>query len=348
MLYNNVSIESFGYEIPPEKVSSLEIEERLKPVYQRLNLPEGRLKLMTGINERFFWNKGFMPSDGAVAAGRKALLNSNIPKDDITCLMMCSVCRDFLEPATASIVHHQLDLPEKSLVFDISNACLGVLTGMITAANMIEAGQIKAAMLVAGENSRPLVESTINVMLNDTTLTRQTIKPYFASLTIGSGSIAVILSRKIPNSGKPSLFAASTLAATKHNNLCRGNADKGMNDNTDTLMNTDSETLMKYGIETAKRNWLSFKTETGWEDNTPDCICTHQVGSAHKKLLFEALDLDKTKDFSTLETHGNTGSVSCPLTVALASESGKLKAGSNLAILGIGSGINCSILGVKY
>jgi len=348
MLYQNVSIEAFGYVLPPEKVTSAEIEERLQPVYQRLNLPEGRLELMTGIKERYFWEKGFMPSDGAIAAGKNALQKTSISKDDIGCLIMCSVCRDFLEPATASVVHHGLGLPEKCQVFDISNACLGVLTGMMTAANMIEMGQIKSAMLVAGENSRPLVESTINAMLNDESLTRQTIKPYFASLTIGSGSIAVILSRKTPHSGKPSFMSSSTLAVTKYNELCRGNADRGMGDNTDTLMNTDSETLMKYGVETASRNWKDFKQETGWENHTPDCVCTHQVGSAHRKLLFDTLGLDLTKDYPTLESFGNTGSVSCPLTIALATENGRLKSGDKLAVLGIGSGINCTILGVEW
>ena len=348
MLYKNVSIESFGYEIPPVKISSAEIEEQLSPVYQRLGLPEGRLELMTGIKERYFWKKGFKPSDGAIAAGKNALLSSSVNPKDIGCLIMCSVCRDFLEPATACVVHHALGISENAMVFDISNACLGILTGMITAANMIEMGQIEAAMLVAGENSRPLVESTINEILECDSLTRQSIKPYFASLTIGSGSIAIILSRKKQNSGKPSLYATSTLAVTKHNDLCRGNADKGMDDGMHTLMSTDSETLMLHGVETAARTWEIFKKETGWENSTANCYCTHQVGSAHRKLLFEKLQIDSDKDYPTLESFGNTGSVSCPLTVALAAENGRLKQGDKLAILGIGSGINCTVMGVEW
>ncbi len=348
MLYKNVCIDSFGYEIPPVKVSSAELEARLAPVYERLKLPEGRLEMMTGIRNRYFWNEGFLPSQGAAVAGRKAIERASVAKDDIGCLIMCSVCRDCLEPATASIVHDTLGLPGDCLVFDISNACLGVLTGMVVAAGMIELGQIRSALLVAGENSRPLVESTIKAMLEDHTLTRRTIKPCFASLTIGSGAVAAVISRKDTHIHRPSLVAASSLADTQHNNLCRGNADRGMSDNQNTLMTTDAEELMKRGVDTAVATWEIFKRESGWDNTTPDCVCTHQVGVAHRRLVFDTLGLDMAKDFPTLQDFGNTGSVSCPMTVALAAECGRLKQGDRLAVLGIGSGINCTAMGVEW
>jgi 3-oxoacyl-[acyl-carrier-protein] synthase-3 len=348
MLYKNVNIEAFAYELPPEILSSGKIEDQLKPAYDRLKLSHGRLEMMTGIMERRLWEPGFLPSDAAVLAGRNALSKTDFPKDKIGCLINCSVCRDFLEPATATVVHHQLGLPESALVFDISNACLGVLTGMLTAANMIELGQIEAALLVAGENSRSLLETTIKTIAEDTSLTRQTIKPLFASLTIGSGACAVLLSRRSSESGGHRLLGGSSLAATRYNHLCRGNADKGMNDQAETLMNTDAETLMHCGIDTADETWKEFKRETGWTAEDIDCICTHQVGSAHKLLLLEKLGLEAAKDYATLEKLGNIGSVSCPITAAMAVEAGKIKPGEKLALLGIGSGINCTMLGVEW
>jgi len=348
MIYNNVNINSISYAVPPVKITSEEIEEQLAPLYERLKLPFGRLELMSGVKERYFWQKGFLPSDGAVLAAKKALDKSGIDKKDIGCLAMCSVCRDFLEPATATVVHHALGLSENAIVFDISNACLGILTGIVNAANMIELGQIQAALLVAGENSRPLVESTIKELLTDMSLTRKTIKPYFASLTIGSGSVAVVLSAKSSGLAGHSLLGASSMSVTKYNDLCRGNLDRGMEDNSEIMMMTDSENLMRYGVETAMRNWDDFKKLTGWNDLSPDCFCTHQVGTAHKKLLFETLNLDIKKDYAILKSYGNAGSVSCPMTVACAEENGALKKGDKLAMLGIGSGINCTTMGVEW
>ena len=349
MIFENVTIEAIAYEVPPVVLSSDDIEGRLAPVYDRLGLPFGRLELMTGIKERRLWNEGTRPSDGATLAGAKALKASSVNPEELGALIMCSVCKDFLEPATACVVHNALGISEEALVFDMSNACLGVLSGMIVTATMIEHGVIDSALLVAGENSGPLLDTTINTILNDDKITRKTIKPYFASLTIGSGAVAVLLKRSSEeNSGKPKFVATSHLAATVYNDLCRGNSDTGMLDGAEVLMNTDSETLMLRGVETAADTWSAFKAETGWNDDDPDLFCTHQVGAAHRKLLYESLGIDLSKDYPTLQSYGNTGSVSCPMTLAMALENNDFKQGSKVALLGIGSGVNCAMMGVEW
>ena len=128
MLYfKNVCLEGLATHLPNNIVTSENLEKRLSPIYDSLKLPYGRLEMMTGIKERRFWNKGVSPSEVATKAGEKAINNSGVDRSKIGCLINASVCRDFLEPATASLVHHNLELQQNALVFDISNACLGVL-----------------------------------------------------------------------------------------------------------------------------------------------------------------------------------------------------------------------------
>src|SRR4029077_12491817 len=137
-----------------------------------------------------FWDEGEKPSQVSARAGALALKNSDAKPEEIECLLHTSVCRDLLEPATATFVHRALGLAKDATVYDISNACLGFLNGMVTLANMIELGQIKKGMVVSGESSRQLVESTIDNLLKNPNPTRDDIKQAFASLTIGSGSCA--------------------------------------------------------------------------------------------------------------------------------------------------------------
>jgi len=104
MRYNKVCVEAFGYEIPDTVVTSQNLEERVAPVYEKLNLSYGRFELMTGIRERRFWADETSPSQASTKAAEKAIAKSGIEKTDIECLLHTSVCRDFLEPATATLV----------------------------------------------------------------------------------------------------------------------------------------------------------------------------------------------------------------------------------------------------
>jgi acyl-CoA:acyl-CoA alkyltransferase len=349
MKYKHVRFHGFGYELPPQVITSEEIEEKLTPVYQTLKLPKGRLELMSGIRERRFWDKGTRPSDAAVRAGRKAIAASAIPAEELECLIFTSVSRDMMEPATGSFVHQQLGLPERCLVFDISNACLGFLDGMIFLANMIELGQVKCGLLVAGETAEGLLESTIRNLLNDPSLTRKTIKYSFASLTIGSGAVALAMTHQDFSPGQQKFIGGAYRANTRHNELCQGgSAGDSSSHQGSILMATDSEELMKRGIETAKDTWDDFLTSLDWLPAEINCFFCHQVGQAHARLLFERLGLDSGKNFETLSYLGNTGSVSAPITMAIGIEQGVFSKGQRAALLGIGSGINCLMLGVEW
>lgn len=344
MRYTNVCLHDFGYVLPPVVLSSAAVEEQLQPLYQRLKLPSGRLELMTGIHSRRLWQPGTRPSTGAAEAGALAIAKAGVPVEDLSCLLFTSVSRDMMEPATASFVHRQLGLPANCLLFDISNACLGFLDGMVMLANMIELGQVEAGLLVAGETAENLISSTLAHLLTDLTLTRKTIKPLFASLTIGSGAVALVMTSKRYKDSGHFLLCGAVCANTRYNDLCQGgqNAEQG------TLMATDSEQLLEKGIETAADCWSSFQQECGWSNQSIHSYFCHQVGRAHAQRLFEVLQLDPAKNFETLPILGNVGSVSAPITMAMGIEQGVLNPGQQAAILGIGSGINALMLGVEW
>ncbi|MBL9216441.1 MAG: 3-oxoacyl-ACP synthase III [Opitutaceae bacterium] len=344
MKFAHACIESLAAVLPDEVWTSAEIEARLRPLYERLKLPEGRLELMTGIRERRMWAAGTRPSAASARAGRAVLARSAFRPEQIEVFLHCAVSRDMLEPATASFAHHLAGLGPRTQVFDLSNACLGFLNGLVTLAAMIDSGQIRCGMVVAGENGRPLVERTIDHLLAGD-LSRNQIKPYFANLTIGSGAVGAIVCHEdlLPPGPRHRLLAGACLAATRHSELCQGDtAGEGLQ------METDSEQLLAAGVQVAADTWRDFERETGWTRSTPDRFICHQVGSAHRRKLYETLGLDLERDFSTFEFLGNTGSAALPTALALAVERGELKPGQKAALLGIGSGINSLMLAVEW
>lgn len=343
MRFENTVIESLAVALPDEVLTTTQIESRLAPLYERLRLPEGRLELMTGIRERRVWPVGTRPSDASATAGKKVLTQSAIASEKIQLFMHSAVSRDMLEPATASFAHQKIGLPATTQIFDVSNACLGFLNSLTIAAGMIESGQITCALVVSGENGGPLVENTLQTLLKNP-FSRQEIKPFFANLTIGSGAVAAVLCHRSMAPNGHRLLGGIARAATEHSALCQGDTHGA-----DSLaMQTDSESLLVAGVTLAQETWTEFCQEVNESAESFDRLICHQVGSTHRRKLYEALNLDLSKDYSTFETLGNTGSVALPATLALAAENGAIKQGDKVGLLGIGSGLNCLMLALEW
>lgn len=347
MLFSDVSLSAIGTEIPEEIWSSDDIEDRLAPLYQRLKLPPGRLQLMSGIAERRVWPVGTLPSTPSIRTASAAIDASGIDRDKIGCLIHASVCRDFLEPATASRVHHELGLRSDAWVYDVSNACLGLINGVVQIALLIQSGTIDAGVVVGTENARMLLEQTISHLNENETLTRKSVKPAFASLTIGSGSAAFVIARKgLASGGGSDVLAATALAKTEHHDLCRSDTDSGGASMT-PLMDTDSEKLMAEGIACGVENFTQLLAATKWQRSDVQRSVCHQVGGRHREAMLAAMDLPISHDTMTFDRLGNTGSVALPLTLGAAFENQDIDFGDNVACLGIGSGINSVMLALQ-
>ena len=345
MLYRRVCIQAFAHRLPPHVVSSDDLEQQLSPLYERLRLPMGRLELMSGIRERRFFAPGTKP--GTVSGGTASRLIDTLGFDrrNIGLLLHGSVCRDQMEPATACGVHHACGLPATCSALDISNACLGLLSGALFIADQIELGRIRAGIVVGTETGRSLVEGTVRQLLADPATTRKDVKRAFASLTIGSGSAAILLCDESLSKGGARLLGGAVRTDTSHHQLCAGGATDAA---ASPLMETDSEALLHAGVDLAAATWNAFQTELGWQAADVDKVVTHQVGRTHRSLLLARLGLPPAADFPTVEFLGNTGAVALPTAASLAVEAGHITTGDRVALLGIGSGLSSVMLGLEW
>jgi 3-oxoacyl-[acyl-carrier-protein] synthase III len=341
MRFKHLRLHSMSYLEPEEFMTSDQIEAELSELYKRAKLPEGRLELQTGIKRRGFWKKGTAPSTIASGAAEKIL--KDFPREQIDLLIHASVCRDFLEPATAAKVHWNLKLSPHCMISDLSNACLGVLSSMLLAGQMIESGAIKTALIVSGENSGPLLEETINFLKNDPTMDRKRIKPFIASLTIGSAGVAFLLTHESLAPNAPKILGGTTLTDSASSELCQGDGSThGL------MMETDSEALLLAGVKLSIDNWKKCRDVLGWQNSDVNKIIPHQVGVAHRLAMLTELGLPLDRDYQTFEYFGNTGSAALPLTLIKAAENKFFKPQDKIALLGIGSGLTSTMLGMEW
>ncbi|HEY3787853.1 MAG TPA: 3-oxoacyl-ACP synthase III [Urbifossiella sp.] len=392
MRYSRVHIESIGYELAPVVVSTAELESRLAPMYETMGMAAGQLELLTGISERRWWGEDYSLSRGAATAAKKALARTNITPNDIDVLIYAGVCRENFEPATACSVAHLLKINPDAAIYDISNACLGVLNGVVDVANRIELGQARAGLIVSAETSRDINESTIERMVR--TKSRELFAESVATLTGGSGAVAVlVVGKEFSRAKRRKLIGGVGKNESQHHHLCRwgfqsilpaavGTVGKVFGSNAGALvqkgierthdlaagatallrqgldlglrhvkipfMETHAGEILKHGVDLGSRTWNSFLEKFSWRADHFDKVICHQVGSGHRDAVLKALGIPIEKDYSTFPFLGNMGTVSLPLTAALAEEREFLNPGDRVGWLGIGSGLNCLMLGIDW
>ncbi len=337
MNYSKVYLDAIGYELAPNVVTSTALEARVLPVYEKLHMPPGQLEALTGIRERRWWDPGYKLSEGAIAAAKKALESARVEPKDIGAVIYTGVCRESSEPATACAVANGIGIGTNAAIFDISNACLGVLNGILDVANRIELGQIKAGLIVSCESAREINDSMIASMLKNPTMDH--FKLSIATLTGGSGAVAVLITDGSFNNAGHKLLGGAYKAASEHHGLCNWNRD---------FMMTDAAAVLKYGVQLGRATWNALLESLSWNAQSVDKVICHQVGGAHKSSILATLGIDESKDFSTYEYLGNIGTVSVPITAALADEREFIRKGDKVAFLGIGSGLNCLMLGWEW
>ncbi len=333
--FTNTTILTVSSADASQVVTSADLDEQLADTYRRVRLRPGMLERLVGVRERRWWPDGDTFVDGAAMAGAKAISESGIDPAEIGLMVNTSVSRMHLEPSTATAVHHALGLPSSCQNFDVTNACLGFVNGIELAGAMIDAGRVDYVLVVNGEDSRKVQERTIaNLAAAGTT--SKDVMSQFASLTLGSGAAAMVLGRADRHPEGHRVVASASRAGTEHHELCIGDNDG---------MYTDLKGLLDAGLQLSEDLWTEATAEFDWAGGM-DRYVVHQVSQVHTNAVCERLGIDPARVPRTFPEYGNIGPASVPFT--LAREVHDLVDGDRVLLMGIGSGLNASILEIAW
>jgi 3-oxoacyl-[acyl-carrier-protein] synthase-3 len=209
-------------------------------------------------------------------------------------------------------------------------------------------------MVVSCETARDIVDTTITRLNNNPVM--EEFKAAIATLTGGSAAVAVVLSDgSFGNSNERRLRGAVVENAPEHHMLCRWGLEAhpdGQRNGTEASLrefaSTDAAAVLEHGVVLGSSTWTKFLSEMEWPVESVDRTVCHQVGSAHRDVMLRTMGLSPEHDFVTYEYLGNTGTAALPVATALAHERGFLLPGHRVGLLGIGSGLNCMMLGVDW
>jgi 3-oxoacyl-[acyl-carrier-protein] synthase-3 len=348
--FKHVCLESTAILMPPQVLTSAEIEDRLAEVYKNLGIPFGTLERLTGISARNFWDISERPSSLGTEVVRKAVEGAGFALNDMRALFSCAVTRDYFEPATGCIIHRNLEMPEDSIALDISNACLGFMDGIFFLANLIETGHVKAGVVVSAEHTRVIVENTFKSVLNGAKLSRDQLLRMLPTFTIGSGAVAYVLCHESISKHKHRIIGGATRSATQHCDLCVGNVDYHLVNGPELgpVMETESSKLISAAAVLGKQTWSDANEVLGWSKESIDHVFCHQVGRQVNEAFYNTLGLDHTKEFVIYPTRGNLVSAALPTAFAVGIKEREIQQGDKVVLTGFGSGLNSLFLGIEW
>ena len=326
-LFTRPTIWAVAHAEAPIAVTSAEFDSQLAETFERTGVRPGLLESVAGIVERRWWPADVSYDDAAARAGRIALEKADVAPGEVDLLLSTSVCKDHLEPSVACAVHFRLGLPDTCANLDIGNACLGFINAMNLGAAAIESGQANVVLIVDGEGSRQLQETTIERLRRPET-TAADVFDNFASLTLGSGAAAMVMGG--PRASGHRFLGGLARAATKDHDLCVGSLDG---------MRTDTAALLSEGLALGRRTWDAAADE-GWGWDACDRYVMHQVSAVHTARLCELLEVDTAKVPLTYPHFGNIGPAAVPYTLSTIAD--ELEPGERVLLMGIGSGLNCA------
>ena len=210
---------------------------------------------------------------------------------------------------------------------------------MDIASRMIERGEIDYALIVDGETANLAYEKTIERMLaprhhrGRVPQRTRLAHPRLRRRRDGAGA------RRTRARTRRATAAASPARPPQWNKLCRGNLDR---------MVTDTRMLLIEGLKLAQKTFAAAKLALGWVVDELDEFVIHQVSKVHTAAFIKAFGIDPKKVLTIFGEHGNIGPASVPIVLSKLREMGRLKKGDRVALLGIGSGLNCSMAEVVW
>lgn len=337
--YRHVVVQGLAAVDGPKVITSRAIEAQLAPAAQRLSLPLDLLTEMTGIHERRVWPASVTPTAIATEAGRAALGDAGVDAADIDLVINASVSQDFVEPAGAAVVAGALGVGRGTLNFDVRNACLGFMSAIDLAASLIDSGRIRRALIVVGEASRGILEATIARLL-DPGATVETYRAEFVSLTLGSCGVGIVVGHEdLPGRRAHRVVRSFSVAGPEHHALCIGTMEQ---------MRVDAKALTIAGLILGSEGLRTAFAHFGIDSGHYRAWAMHQTSKTHLERFCDLIDVDSARFTRTYPTLGNVGAAGVGRTLVEIDRQQTLSPGDAVALLGIGSGLNASLVEIVW
>lgn len=315
----NAGILGTGFYVPEKIMTNADLEKIVET-------SDEWIVERTGIKERRIAEDNQPMSDLALRAAKTALADAGVAAEDLDLIIVATLTSDRIIPSTACMIQNLLGA-KHAAAFDLSAACSGFAYAASVAAQFIETGAYKKALVIGAETLSKYInweDRNTCVLFGDgagAAVLGQVEEGYgilsFDLGSDGSGGDAI----QIPSSG--SLMPVSKESIDQKLNLIHMNGRDVFKFAVKAMGKTVKNSLAKIDMPQEKIDWL-----------VPHQANIRIIESAAKRL---SMPMDKV--IVNIHKYGNMSAACIPIALAEAAAAKRFKKGDIIALSGFGAGL---------
>lgn len=329
MKYTNINIISTGIYHPQNKVSN----DYLIQHFKKLDID------ISGLLQHLERKYRYLSNDEnetvitmAYKAATNALLNAKMNVEEIDMIVFATDTPEYTSPTNAIQLTHILKATNAKMVYDTNSNCIGMLTAIDEASRILKTNKRFKKALVVGSL---LISSVVNK------------KDPITYGNFGDSAAAVILEKKEEDVERGFIDSVHYTKTTEHNNILMPKIGYSKIIKNNTVEQDDKKwTFVPFENSFISDYWANLINELTHDNNLSPLKIDHflfsQFTNPDAKLTLHKLGLPKdmipTKLTYVGNEYGYTGVTSPIMALHRALKLGKIKEGSNVIFISVGSG----------
>ena len=302
---------------------------------QRVDTNDKWIRERTGIRERRIAQDREFPSTLAVDASIKALAVANLKPTDIDLIICATSSPEYIFPATACLIQDQLGA-SKAGAFDLSAACTGFIFATNMAAQAIRSGSIRNALVIGAETLSRFVDWQ----------DRNTC------ILFGDGAGAFVLQASDLKGGVLSAVMHSDGSGADLLTLAGGGSRFPATESTvrdgKHFIHMDGREVFRFATRAMGQAAQEALDLAGLTTQDVQWIIPHQANLRIIETAARYLKLPLDRFVINVDRYGNTSTASIPIATVEAIESGKIKNGDKIVLVGFGAGLTWGALAAEW
>ena len=311
---------------------------RSEDLEKRHDILPGWAERYSGVAQRH-WSAGESCTDMGVQALQQALERAGLAYNDLDLLVNASATYDHPIPHNACLIQERLSDGQKPVPgFDIDATCLGLIVAMDVCSKLLDGRRFKRIAIVCSELASRSLDP----------------KDWETFTLLGDAAVAIIIGFPPENSGQGVLHAdlKTYPQAARYNMVEAGGAvwpgNGGPKEAAAFYFKMEGVKLLRLAMDTLDGFIKEFERSSNVQLSHIQHIIPHQASLAGLKLAQKKLGITEEQIVVNLSRYGNTLSCSAGLALHEAIESGRIKRGHDLLLIGTGAGFSIWAVLLKY